>query len=141
MITSRLAILVNGVTEVTNGNLDAKTKVSGLDELGRLGHSFDIMTDSLRNTTVSKEYLDNIIRSMTESLIVTSESGTIEVVNSSTLQMLGYEKEDLLGKSISVLFHDSNETLQAALDGHPAPLRTESQYLTKSGKSIDILLS
>ncbi|EJE4192499.1 PAS domain S-box protein [Vibrio parahaemolyticus] len=141
LITSRLAILVNGVTEVTNGNLDAKTKVSGLDELGRLGHSFDIMTDSLRNTTVSKEYLDNIIRSMTESLIVTSESGTIEVVNSSTLQMLGYEKEDLLGKSISVLFHDSNETLQAALDGHPAPLRTESQYLTKSGKSIDILLS
>ena len=140
-ITNRLSVLVHSVKEVTNGHLNTRTQLSGLDEFGQLGASFDKMTRTLSETTVSKEYLDNILASMTESLVVTSKLGMIEVVNDMALKMLGYEREELIGKSISLLIDDGAKTLVKAFDSTHAQTRSESHYVTKSGERISVILS
>ena len=61
------------------------------DEVGTLWTSFQRMTKSLRETTVSKDYLDNILRSMVDSVLVLDTDGTIKTVNQATLDLLGYE--------------------------------------------------
>lgn len=134
-ITTRVERLVATVLEVTNGNLEARAQIDGLDELGLLGRNFDAMTQTLSETTVSKEYLDNLLRNMSESLVVTSEVGVIQIVNNATLKLLEYEREELVGQNILILFDDS--VLPTTTEGD----YTETQFLTKSGMCIDIQLS
>jgi hypothetical protein len=52
----------------------------------------------------AKEYTENIIRSMIETLIVIDTKGIIQKINSSTTALLGYTEADLLGRHISYIF-------------------------------------
>ncbi|MCT7975629.1 adenylate/guanylate cyclase domain-containing protein [Laspinema olomoucense] len=49
----------------------------------------------------SKRYIEQILSSMAEALIVTSETGLIKKVNQSTLDLFEYSEAELLGKGIS----------------------------------------
>ena len=63
------------------------------------------MTKDLRKSrteTISREYADSIIRSMTKSLIVVSSEGNIQSVNAATCALLGYEKE-IVGQRVGKL--------------------------------------
>jgi PAS domain S-box-containing protein len=48
--------------------------------------------------------LHNIIRTMTDTLIMADPDGTIGCVNQAALHLLGYEEHELLGQHISLLF-------------------------------------
>ena len=58
------------------------------------------MRDRLRETTISRDYVDSIFRGMNDAIIVTSRAGSIKRVNKATLHLLGYEESQLLGMSI-----------------------------------------
>jgi len=55
--------------------------------------SFNQMADDLQVTTVSKDYMDNIIHSMADSLIVCDRDMTIRTVNQALIDLLGYREE------------------------------------------------
>ena len=65
--------------DVAKGTLDRKTNIPLLkqDEVGNLEASVRGMMQGLKETTVLKAYVDNIIKSMIDSLIVASPEGTI----------------------------------------------------------------
>ena len=46
----------------------------------------------------AQEYVDNILRSMEESLLVTDTELQIRRVNPSALRLLGYREEELIGR-------------------------------------------
>jgi signal transduction histidine kinase/CheY-like chemotaxis protein/HPt (histidine-containing phosphotransfer) domain-containing protein len=73
------------------------------DEIGDLVGSFNMMTDGLIKTTVSKRYVDNIIQSMTDSLVIVSPDGKIRSANRATLDLLGYEEAELMGKPLGAI--------------------------------------
>lgn len=60
----------------------------------------------------SNDYLDKIISSMAEALLVTTQSGIIKTVNRAAKELFGYDEEELIGKPISFLL--SEETLLSA---------------------------
>ena len=49
----------------------------------------------------SEEYLDNIIESSLDSIITTNKKGYVTRSNKSFLKLLGYEKEEVLGKHMA----------------------------------------
>ena len=49
---------------VGQGDLSRRAPVGRLDEVGRLAMAFNRMVEELGSTTVSRNYIDNIIRSM-----------------------------------------------------------------------------
>jgi PAS domain S-box-containing protein len=51
----------------------------------------------------SKSYLDKIIHSMADALIITDLEGIIKNVNQATLDLFGYLEQELIGKPISCL--------------------------------------
>ncbi|WP_413935541.1 PAS domain S-box protein [Nitrospira sp. BLG_1] len=115
-----IAPLTEATKKVAEGDLYATVPVSSADELGELAKCFNSMTEQLLHTTVSKNYVDNVIRSMTDLLIVFSPDGTIRSVNHATLNLLGYEEQELLGQGGAILFppHDNpldGETYQNML--------------------------
>lgn len=62
----------------------------------------------LSSTPNSKKYLDKIITSMAEVLIVTTSSGIIKTVNQFAQDLFGYSEEELINQPISLIICDEN---------------------------------
>jgi diguanylate cyclase (GGDEF)-like protein/PAS domain S-box-containing protein len=105
-------------------------------ELGELAAVFNDMRDKLKATTISRDYVDSILASMNDALIVTSSDGRIKRVNKATSHMLGYEETELLGMSID---HIVNMRKSGSLvDQRPSGLPREAFLESKLGESIPI---
>jgi PAS domain S-box-containing protein len=59
---------------------------------------------SRQELITAKAYTDNIIRSMSNSLLVVNKDQTIRAANQSTYDLLGYTREELIGKPFSMIF-------------------------------------
>jgi diguanylate cyclase (GGDEF)-like protein/PAS domain S-box-containing protein len=105
-------------------------------ELGELAAVFNEMRDKLKATTISRDYVDSILSSMNDALIVTSSNGRIKRINKATSHMLGYEGAELLGMSID---HIVNVMKSGSLvDQKPSGLPREAFFESKLGESIPI---
>ncbi len=70
------------------------------DELGELAGSFQSMADTLKDTTVSRAYLDSILNSMLDPLLVVDELGSIRMVNPAACKILGADRSKLVGQDV-----------------------------------------
>jgi PAS domain S-box-containing protein len=100
-ITDPIVALSRVTREVAAGQFDARIEVpfQSNDEVGDLTESFRTMTRSLKETTVSKSYVDDILKSMEDALIVTDSSWKIRTANEAALSLLGETEGALLGRS------------------------------------------
>lgn len=73
------------------------------DEIGTLYTSFNKMLDAIDSTTVSRGYLNDILSSMAEMLIVLDNDFKIQKVNDAVTEQTGYLPHELIGKKIDVL--------------------------------------
>jgi PAS domain S-box-containing protein len=90
--------------KIGGGDLDAMISVESKDEIGELADSFRQMTRELKETMVSRNFVESIIESMVNTLIVVDLVGTIFTVNDALCSMLGYDRGELLGRSVETIF-------------------------------------
>ncbi len=133
-----------GTAAIAEGNLDHRVKVTSGDELAQLAQSFNDMTEELQRTTVSKGYVDNIIASMIDALVVADSQSRINTVNRATCEMLGYGEGELIGEPVEIIFADdvplSGEQLEELI--RKGELRNyETSWKTKYGKEIPVLFA
>ncbi len=140
-IASPIVELKNAVTRIGKGSLDAKINIFSDDEVGILADSFNRMVDNLSQTTVSKVYVDNILGSMVDSLIVIDLNAIIIKVNQATLELLGYEENDLVSQSIKLLFIENTEIAVETLLQKGFVASVETNYLTKNNNQIPVSFS
>lgn len=137
--------LIEATQRVAKGELTTTVQVSSDDELGQLALWFNQMTQELHTTTVSKNYVDNIIQSMMDSLVVLDNQGVIRTVNQATLNLLGYKDSELIGKPFGALVGlqepSSPGPLFKNIMARPAIPYTETQYQDKQGTFIPVLFS
>lgn len=107
-IAKPLKKLNNSARKIGKGNLDEKIQVTSSDELGELASSFNSMASNLKKRTLARDYLDNIIESIRETLIVTDIEGSIVGINKAGLEMLHYTKEEIIGTSVKEFFDLEN---------------------------------
>ena len=147
-ITAPLKELVLATKIISDGDLAHKVKVKTSDEIGKLSISFNKMTEELSRTVVSKDYVDNIIKSMIDTLIVTNPDATIRDVNQATMNLLGYSESELIGKPVGILFaEDPNISVPGQkpwidnLIEKGIIQNTEATYIAKDGTRIPVILS
>ena len=123
-----------GVTRMVGaGDLGHRAPVDSVDELGQLAAAFNSMVERLGETTVSKDYVDNILRSMGEALIVTDRGGRVRRVNPRTEELLGYREAELAGRPAL--------SLVAEGEAPAATAGIERSYRARDGRLIPIWLS
>jgi len=126
--------------DIGSGNLEQRIEVKSKDEVGNLAEEFNRMAENLSKTTVSRNFMDDIIESMADSLIVTDDEGTIQRVNSSTVKMLGYDEDELEGKPLSFIFAEKDE-ISNYLKSETGLEHYEAHYLKENGDTIPVSLS
>ena len=111
------------------------------------------MLESLHNTMVSRDYFDNIIRAMLDTLIVVDRDLRIQAVNPPTCELLAYTEEELVGKPVGIIFAEQEEEIYSVFQffrepENPGALRTqdtirnrELTYKTKDGRLIPMLFN
>lgn len=107
LITKPILNLVQTIEEVVKTeNYRLRIKENPYkDEIGTLNIDFNSLMDTIELTTVSKNYLDNIMDSLAEMLIVLDETGRIITINKAITAVTGYELGDLLGELPEYIFN------------------------------------
>ena len=146
-LASPLLKLRDATRKIAKGELHYRLEVQSRDELGDLSDSFNRMADELLKTTVSKEYVDNIIRNMNDALIVVSTDGRIKTVNQATLTLLGYTHDELLNQPFEIILKEEKMASEGTRindllnEGSPVIRNIEKIYFSKDGRKIPVLLS
>ena len=143
-IINPIESLVNSTKSIASGNLKIRSTVNTNDELKELSDSFNGMINELEKITVSRNYFDNIISSMSESLIISDTNGTIMSCNNATLSLLNYESSELIGKNISLIMLNSNEGFKFSFekfDKLGSNHNVEIIYVSKENTEIPVLFS
>ncbi|MGF1760679.1 EAL domain-containing protein [Photobacterium sagamiensis] len=144
LLARPVEILTETVEEVSLGNLTVQAEVSTKDEVGELASSFNRMTEALQRTTVSRNYVDNILKTMPGSLIVMNPSAVIVSVNQATLDLLGYEEKELIGQPLGIILEEEPIFQKKSLDvliKQGFITNIEKSYLGKGGNRIPVLFS
>ena len=141
-----------GAAKIGSGDLNYKVDIFSKDEIGNLARSFNSMTNNLRETTVSKEYVQNILKSMNETLIVLAPDSNIQTVNPATCDLTGYKAEELVGEPVGKIFGETegrqitrfklDHELQVEKLGPQEVIKnSEKTFLCKDGSEIPVLFS
>jgi diguanylate cyclase (GGDEF)-like protein/PAS domain S-box-containing protein len=88
-------------------------------EVEALRRSVDAMRTSLSERTVSRDYLDRLLASMNDALLITDASGRIQRANAAAVQMFGRAETELLGRDADELIvsHDRRRTHSRPREG------------------------
>ena len=144
-ISSPIKRITDATEKVADGNLDVFLTIKRGDEIGALANSFNKMAEDLRRTTVSKDYFDNIIGSMNDTLVVVDPDARIRSVNKATCKLLGYKEDELIGRDISLIVPQEETVFGGTgfkrLFGEATIINQEVDYVTKTGKPIPMLFS
>ncbi len=146
-ISNPINKLKNAAIKIRNGDLGTNIDITSKDEIGELSNEFNKMAQDLHKSsdeiTSSKEYTDNIVNSMNDSLIVASHDGIIKRVNNATILLLGYTKEELIGQHISSFIINGDKLLldMCDIDKKNIVKNVETSFMSKGKTEISIIFS
>ena len=134
-----ISALVMSADRIGQGDYTMPLAVVRHNELGELQFALERMRQKLNETTITKNYLNTVLNSLSDAVFVTSPEGIVKSCNEATHKLLGYQEADLLGKPL-VSFID--EAHRAALDlANPAPEARETVLRTASGQTIPVSMA
>jgi len=124
---------------VGKGDLESPLDINRLDEIGELANALRGMRETLNQTTITRDYLDRVLNSMKDAVLVTSADGVINRCNTGACEMLEYAKSALTGIHIRELF---TERARSEFSMDLLSTRSgESTFLAASGCEIPVSLS
>jgi rsbT co-antagonist protein RsbR len=107
-----------------------------------LATAANLLSEELCASVVSKAYVGNIIESMIDPLIVIEPNGMIRTLNRAVLELSGYQKGELIGQSIGMLF--AQEAFADTIDlilTHQVLRNIEKEYCTADGRKVPVSFS
>ena len=134
-----ISTLIKGADRIAQGDYSRPMEVGRHDELGELQTALERMRQKLRQTTINKNYLTNVLGSMTDAVFVTSPDGVIRMANQSACKLLAWGEEELVGRSIVSIFDERErgdfDMLRASQDTR------ETVVKTRQGQTIPVAIT
>lgn len=145
-ILDPISELGHAANRIAEGDLSTHVQIETTGEIRALIDDFNQMAANLEKTTVSRNYLDEIIGSMSDALIVVSPDRTITQVNAATTAFLGYHETELVGRPMNIILpveEEANRDPLAPLleQGLESVNSVETTFRTRVGEKIPMLIS
>ncbi len=144
MILTPIATLADAAARLAKGEHSAPVTVKSTGEVKLLVDSFNRMAEDLELTTVSKQYMNNIFRSMIDTLVIVSPDGTIRDCNAAICALLGHEESDLVGQPLEKVISKGaagGARIVEEVRAKGAIRNRELDYATRCGRAVPMLFS
>ncbi len=133
----------------TQGKITERVNWNSKDELGQLAYSFNQMLDQLDTSHAevvdARHEVEDILRSMADSLMVVRLDGTIVKVNDATIRQLGYSEQELIDMPIENVIAEEEALFKTMLATdmakHGEIGNIETTLLTKDNHKIPVVFS
>ena len=134
-----ISALVKSADQIGEGDYTRPLAVVRHDELGDLQFALERMRQKLNETTITKNYLNTVLNSLSDAVLVTSPDGTVKSCNEAAQRLLGYQETDLLEKPLMSFI---DEPHRGAFDlTTSAPEARETVLRTASGQTIPVSMA
>jgi diguanylate cyclase (GGDEF)-like protein/PAS domain S-box-containing protein len=134
-----ISTLIKSADRIAHGDYSRPLEVGRRDELGELQAALERMRQKLRQTTINKNYLTNVLGSMTDAVFVTSPDGVIRMANHAACKLLAWGEEELVGRGIVSILDERERSefdmLRASSDTR------ETVVKTRHGQTIPVAIT
>ncbi len=112
-LTAPLSLLVEGAQKIGDGDLDVRVPVSSNDELAELSSAFNTMAMQLQRSHGALIESEQLFRSLIENesgiIFLLDQKNVIRYLSPSLYRVLGYQMDELLGKSLCTLVNTEDQ--------------------------------
>jgi len=139
--------LVGGMEKAAGGDLESRISIKNQDEIGKLAEGFNKMTSDLsqraKELQETRDYLVGIVENSADLIITVNPDGYIETFNRGAEQILGYDRSEVIGKRMEMLFARPQEREVAIrqLEHRDNVRNYETQFLRKDRTPVDVILT
>lgn len=126
--------LIEVTRTLSGGNLSARARVYADDEIGQLAHAFNNMAEKIEESTVSKTYVESILESMMNCVLVLNDEGLIVKANRLSLTTFGYTPQEMVGLP-------ANKILRYALPPGEHNFSQETVGMNKTGGTFPVMVT
>ena len=117
----------------TSGELDP-AGFGDTAELRELAGAVNAMRTNLRSSTISRDYLDRLLSSMGEALLITNAEGKVERANAAAVELFKQEEAALNGKSADELILSNDRRRAEGVASRPR----EGTVLRPDGTTVSV---
>jgi diguanylate cyclase (GGDEF)-like protein/PAS domain S-box-containing protein len=125
-----IATLIRSADRIGEGDYTGPAlSVPRRDELGELQTALERMRQKLCETTITKNYLDTVLNSLSDAVLVTGAEGAIKSCNEATVRLLGFTEAELAGQPLLQLIDEPHRQafeLAGNVESRETVLRTAS---------------
>jgi two-component system, cell cycle sensor histidine kinase and response regulator CckA len=144
----RIEAILELLMRLAAGDLHARVEHSGTgDELDAIIESINMLAEELAASTISRGFLENVLRSMVDMLVVCNPDQSIRLVNDAVCRALLYTPEELIGSPVekidpAALAHGepSITGLMSELAASGEDQERELDLLRKDGARLPVMI-
>ncbi len=131
--------LIRSAERIGEGDYTQPHKITSKSEIADLEVALDRMRQKLRQSTITNEYLNTVLNSMNDAVLVISSSGLVSRANDAAVHLFGYTEEQIAGKPFITLIAES-ERESFSMETLSGETR-ETVVATGSGQTIPVSMS
>ncbi|MEW5946315.1 MAG: ATP-binding protein [bacterium] len=139
--------LLRGMRSVAEGDLAYRYPVTVEDEIGHIGTVFNRMMDELAAKTgelrMTGDRLEGIIESSGDIITTVNSDGIIESMNAAGERTLGYDRSEVVGQRVEMLFENPSDREAAVrkLAAGDGVVNYETRFRRRDGAPVDVMLT
>jgi diguanylate cyclase (GGDEF)-like protein/PAS domain S-box-containing protein len=102
-IDRALSSLMDNARSIGRGRVAEPVAVSGVAEVAALERSLEQMRKALATTTISRDFLDDVLNGISDAVLVTNTEGHVQSVNAAAATLFGRPQAQFAGVAFSEL--------------------------------------
>ncbi len=110
MITRPVKQMTKAAESITAGNLDQQIPINTSDEIGRLAHAFNEMSQNLQTTMATivdeRSNLATVLTNLTDGVLMTDSEEKVLLANPASEGLFNFKETNITGHSLIEVVHD-----------------------------------
>jgi diguanylate cyclase (GGDEF)-like protein/PAS domain S-box-containing protein len=132
--TGPLRAAAAALNRAARGDFETPADLGPASELHELAAAVEATRTNLRSSVVSRDYLDRLLASMGEALLVTDAEGKVARANAAAVEMFGHAETVLVGKTAADLIISNDRRRAEGAASRPR----EGTVLRADGSTVSI---